>query len=287
MLRYIKTAFTNRWNLLAVAAASGFALLSGKADVFLPLVAAAEIAYLGLLGTHDKFQRYVDAQEAAGRREHGSARASQMLEQILKQLPDAALSRYTALRDRCTELRQIAQDLRKSSAAADGPSLDSYQLAGLDRLMWIYLRLLFTQFSLSRFLERTSVERIRSDVRQTESKLRDLPQDESPHAAKVRRALEDNLQTSQERLANFEKARSNFELVGLEIDRLENKIRSLAEMAVNRQEPDYISSQVDQVSRSMVDAEKTMNELQFATGLGTADEQVPEMLQTPVRQTAS
>jgi hypothetical protein len=37
----------------------------------------------------------------------------------------------------------------------------------------------------------------------------------------------------------------------------------------------------------MVDTEKTMNELQFATGLSTADEEVPEMLQTPARQTAS
>ncbi len=33
-------------------------------DVVLPLVLAGEIAYVGLLGTHPKFQSYVDAQAA-------------------------------------------------------------------------------------------------------------------------------------------------------------------------------------------------------------------------------
>ena len=69
----------------------------------------------------------------------------------------------------------------------------------------------------------------------------------------------------------------------LEIDRLENKIKSLAELAVNRQEPDFISGQVDQVAGSMLETEKTMNELQFATGLAPLDEEVPELVQPPVQ----
>src|SRR5262249_59551130 len=93
-----------------------------------------------------------------------------------------------------------------------------------------------------------------------------------------RKAIEDNLATSRERLANLEKARSNSELVRLEIDRLENKIQSLSEMAINRQEPDYIVHQVDEVASSMVQTERTMNELQFATGLAT-EEEVPQLLQ--------
>jgi hypothetical protein len=70
--------------------------------------------------------------------------------------------------------------------------------------------------------------------------------------------------------------------VKLEIDRLENKIRSLSEMAVNRQEPEFISGQVDQVANSMLDTEKTINELTFATGLETIDEEVPELMRGKV-----
>ena len=91
------------------------------------------------------------------------------------------------------------------------------------------------------------------------------------------KAVQDNLLTVRDRLTNLQKARDNLELVKLEIDRLENKIQSLSELAVNRQEPNFISGQVDQVAASMLDTEKTMNELQFVTGLDTVDD-TPELL---------
>ena len=92
--------------------------------------------------------------------------------------------------------------------------------------------------------------------------------------------LEDNLTTSQDRMRNYDRARANFEFVELEIDRLENKIKSLAEVAVNRQEPDYVSSQVDQVATSMLETEKTMNDLQVFTGLEDLHDQIPILLDT-------
>jgi hypothetical protein len=48
-------------------------------------------------------------------------------------------------------------------------------------------------------------------------------------------------------------------------------------MAVNRQEPEFISDQVDVVTKSLIETEKTMDELDFATGLGEVDEIVPEL----------
>ena len=42
----------------------GLLALSGRPDIAIPLVMAGEAAYLGLLGTHPKFQDYVEAQEA-------------------------------------------------------------------------------------------------------------------------------------------------------------------------------------------------------------------------------
>ncbi len=47
---------------------------------------------------------------------------------------------------------------------------------------------------------------------------------------------------------------------------------------MNRQEPDFISGQVDQVAASMLETERTMNDLQFATGLITVDETAPQLL---------
>ncbi len=277
--KYLKTAFLNRWNILFFLGATGFSLLSGKPEVLAPLVLAGELAYVGLLGTHPRFQKYVDAQEAKATRPDGAAGTDETLERIVNALPARSLQRFEALRQRCVELRQLALEIKDPGNAGSAPPLESLQLEGLDRLLWIFLRLLFTQCSLERFLEKTSADQVHKEIERIEARLKRIPGGtEDPQDQKVRKALEDNLETCKARLANFEKARDNSELVGLEIDRLENKIRSLSELAVNRQEPDYISGQVDQVASSMMNTEKTMSELQFATGIEMADERVPELL---------
>lgn len=226
--RYLKSAFLNRWNLLAFLGGTAFAFLSGRPDVLLPLVLACETAYIGLPGTHPRFRQYVDAQTAKAAREANTISSQKALRQIL--------------------------------------------------------RLLYTQFALSRFLKRTGADEINKGIQRLEERLQRLPAGDDPQTQRVRKALEDNLETSRLRLANLAKATDNFQFVQLEIDRLENEIRSLSELAVNRQEPDFISSQVDRVASSTIDTERAMNELQFATGLDAADDQTPELMRSKTLQ---
>jgi hypothetical protein len=277
-MKYLKTAFLNHWNLLALFAGTVLALLSVP-DVVLPLVAASEIAYVVLLGSHPKFQKYVDAQQAKALREGSSEAKQQSLDYFMKTLPPESLQRFQTLRRQCAELRQIAMDLKRPGIGAVDVPLDDLQLSGLDRLLWIHLRLLYTQYALSQFLKKTSGDQIQQGIAKLEQQIKQLPPDSGDSSGqRFRAALEDNLQTSRARLENLNKARENYEMVGVEIDRLENKIRSLSEMAVNRQEPEFISGEVDHVAASMIDTEKTMNELQFATGLNPVDNEPPELL---------
>lgn len=279
--KYVKTAFVNRWNLLVFLGASAFALVSGKPDVFLPLVLAGEVGYLGLLAAHPKFQAYVQAQEAKQARQEDVSTNEQTLRAIMQSLPPRSIDRFEALRSRCLELRQIALAIKDPLRAGTG-FLDESQLVGLDRLLWIYLRLLYTQYSLERFLQKTGEAQIQRDIDGLEERLEGAKQisDELQQQRFVK-AIEDNLQTCRDRLANYQKAKANYELIQLEIDRLENKIRSLSELAVNRQEPDFITGQVDQVASSMLQTERTMNDLQFATGMAAMDQTAPELLRPP------
>ena len=285
---YFKTAFLNRWNLLAFLGSSAFALLSGRPDVVLPLVLAGEVAYVGLLGAHPKFQAYVDAQRAKAARTEGSEATERTVRRIITRLPKPLLERFESLRAQCAELRQIARELKQPGKLQDDLPLEGLQTEGLDRLLWIHLRLLYTQYALSRFLKRTPEQEIAEQIRQLEDRLKKLgPASEggAQQQQRVRKTLEDNLQTSRVRLDNVQKARDNYQLVQLEIERLENKIRSLSEMAINRQEPEFITSEVDHVASSMVDTERTMNELRFATGLDAAEDKVPSLISTPIAQT--
>jgi chemotaxis protein histidine kinase CheA len=257
----------------------GFAALTGHPDVFCPLVVAGEVAYLGLLGTHPKFQKYIESLGAQEERKKGTAGAEQNAQRILRALPATLVKRFEDLRSRCLELRQIALELKEPQPLGSSPPLEELQLAGLDRLLWIYLRLLFTQHMLERFFQKTTEAQILGDIKALEQRIK--RSSEGPDASqkqKVRKSLEDNLETCRARLENFQKARDNNELVQVEIERLENKIRSLSEMAINRQEPDFISGQVDQVVGSMVQTERTMNDLRFATGLEVIDEEIPAIL---------
>jgi hypothetical protein len=280
--KYLKAAFMNHWNLLAFLGGTVFALISGQPDVLLPVVAAGEITYLGMLASHPKFQSYVEAQDAKEARTANSESTQQALERITSSLPKELLDRFLALRARCLELQQIAADVKHTGQHDADLPLESFQVAGLDRLLWIHLRLLFTHHALYRFLKQTGEEQIKADIQRLETRLAELPATASgDQQQRVRKALEDNLQTSRDRLTNLQRARDNFDLVKLEIDRLENKIRSLSELAVNRQEPEYISGQVDQVAASMLETENTMNELRFVTGLDSVEE-APSLLQGEV-----
>jgi hypothetical protein len=277
--QYLKAAFLNHWNLLAFLGGAAFSLLSGRPDVCLPVVLAGEIAYLGLLGSHPKFQQYVDAQQAKAERAESSQTSQQTLEHILHALPRELVQRFQSLRDQCLELHRIALELKRPGMGTIDRPLDDLQLAGLDRLLWIHLRLLYTQYALSQFLQKTSGDEIQQAIQKLEQQIGHLPADEKDSSQqRIRAALQDNLETSRNRLINLNKAQENYRFIQLERDRLENKIRSLGEMAINRQEPEFITSEVDHVASSLLDTEKTMNELQFATGLNSLDIEPPELI---------
>jgi len=284
--KYLKAAFVNHWNLLAFFGSAAFVSILGPLDVLLPLVVAGEVTYVGLLAANQKFQKYVDAQDAKQSRLSVSQQSQQALVSIMRALPKPLLERFESLRANCVELRQIALQLKHPGKAAAEMPLDELQMSGLDRLLWVHLRLLFTQMSLNRFLQKTNEGEIQADIARLEKRLADLPTGDGTAVQdqRMRKAIEDNLATSRTRLANLRKAKDNYELVKLEIDRLENKIRSLSEMAINRQEPEFITGQVDEVANSMVETERTMNELKFATGLDALDEQPPDLLRGKVLQ---
>ncbi len=284
LFKYIKAAFANRWNLLALAGGIGFSMLSGEPEIGLSLVAAGEIAWLGLVGTHPKFQKYVDVQESEAQRSQQATTADVRMRRMLSSLPRGAQQRFQSLMARCEELRTITSQYQAAHGEADDDeTFVEMRLGGLDHLLWLFLKLLYTENSLNRFFETTSIEEINKEVSQIEARLgREREREASQQRERIIATLEDNLQTCRKRQANFEQARDSYELVKAEQKRLENKIRSIAEMGISRGDPGMLSSQVDSVAGSIQETEKTLNDLQFVTGFGMEDEAVPEIVRRRV-----
>ena len=100
---------------------------------------------------------------------------------------------------------------------------------------------------------------------------------------RIVRSLQDSIAMAELRLDNFGRAKKNADFVSIELDRIEGKIQTLAEMAVNRQDPDFLSSQVDSAAESMRQTEKAVSELQHLTGLADQLEEPPPIMETDLR----
>jgi len=279
LFRYIRKAFTNHWNLLGIVGGVGFSVLSGNPAVGLSLVAAAEVAWLGFVGTHPRFQQYVDVTENEEQRSQDAAATDERMRKMFAALPRGLQNRFTELLKQCHELRSISQGYHAANSATEDGTVSELRMNGLDKLLWLYLKLLYTEFSLNRFFETTGVDQIQRDLKQVQERLK-REQERPPGTQRDRivATLQDNLETCEQRLANFSQAKDSYELVRAEQQRLETRIRSLAEMSISQGDPGTISSQVDTVAGSVAQTEKTLEDLKFVTGLSSFDETVPEII---------
>ena len=278
--KYIKAAFANRWNLLGLAGGVGFSVLSGHPEVGLPLVAAAEVAWLGFVGTHPKFRKSVDMHEYQQSSLVNAEAAETKMRRMLATLSRGAQQRFQKLMDQCEELRKITGQFQAGHGALDTDGiLGDVRLEGLDKLLWLFLKLLYTEHSLNRFFETTTIDEIEQEIRGLKARLeRETSRPPQQQRDRIMATLQDSLQTCEERRRNFEQARDSFELVKAEQKRLENKIRSLAEMGISKGDPAMLSNQVDSVAGSIQETELALSELEFVTGFSTADEEaVPEI----------
>jgi len=274
---YLQRAFLYRWNLLVFLGATAAAVMSPIPDVLLPLIAAGEITYLTALISNAKFRQAIDAEQHRAATEQTAATAQRSLQEIVATFPLAARQRFEQLRNRCLEMRDIAHGVRGRQQA---PAGEDSNTQALDRMLWVFLRLQTTHLYLQRFLEKANEVEIRNRIREAEDRLAAL---NSPDE-RIRRSLEDSLLVQQQRLENHEKARQNLDYVRVELDRIEAKIQAITEAAVNRQDPDFLTSQIDSASESLESTEKTINELQQLTGIVEEMQAPPLILEADLSQ---
>jgi len=277
-LSYMGAAFAWHWNLLFVFGGTAAGILLGRPDVVLPLLGGVELLYLLSLSSMPKFQRSVDARIHRKEGSEATQEANQRLMGMLGSLGRDDRLRFIRLRDRCRTLSNLAHRLCKADGAHDHP-LEGIRSKGMDRLLWVHLRLLYAKATLERFFKHADAEEI---LAQKEKIQKELAAGRKGSATpRVIQSLEDNLATTMERLENLERAGRNLDYIKIELDRIENKIAGISEASIHSHDPDYISSQVDSVAASVLETERTMSEVSALTGIPPQDREVPEILETP------
>ncbi len=278
MLKYWRAAFLYRWNLLFFLGGAIGAVLSPWPDAALPIVGALEIAYLTGLTSMPRFRKAIDAGEASIVRNAaaGPVNAQDSLNQMLESLPALSLRRFLLLRQRCFEMRDIASGVQGRMAGnSDAQSADSIRTPALDKLLFLFLKLLMSQSGLERFLRSTSEPELATRLEAVKAKLAEAG---AANDERVMRSLQDSLADAQLRLDNYQKSAKDLEFVGVELDRIETKIKALIEMGVSRQDPDVFSTQVTAAAESMQQTEDAVMNLQSLSGLADQLAEPPAIL---------
>jgi hypothetical protein len=273
---YLKRAFLYRWNLLFFVGAATAGVLSPWPDAVIPLVLAAEVAYLGGLISRPKFRDAIDA--AVHKEERLPQPASESLLDVVNSLTPQSRQRFDALRSRCLEMKSIARGVSGQAAS----SSEDLSTPALDKLLWIFLRLLVSQQWLERFLHSTNEAEIRARIDDVKTRLAAAASSEE----RIRHSLEDGVAAQELRLQNYRKTGENVEFVRLELDRIEAKIQALVESSVNRQDPDVLSSQIEGVAASVQSTEAAIRELQQITGAVDQMKEPPAILDADWRKVA-
>ncbi len=292
MVRYLKEAFLFKWNLLILGGGAAAAILSGHPDIAIPIVAAAEVVYLAGLTTLPRFQGAIDAKVRAEERgspirdggprdEAGLENARDKILDVLKSLTEDRRSRFLRLRARCVEMTRIANAVRGETRDSSGAS-NELRTPALDRLLWVFLRLLLSEQAISRFLQaadEAGIDKSIVELKARRKKRADSVGEANQADDKIIRSLDDSISTADLRKENVQKAQTNAEFVAAELDRLEGKIQAVTEMAVSNTDPDAMSSRIDAISEGITQTEDTIRELQQITGVASEDV-TPSILDT-------
>ena len=277
----IKHAFGWHWHLLGLGAAVGIAILSGAPVLFLPFIAAAEVAYLGLLGLNPRFQTVL-----RGKSNQDEAKANagveQRFHQLMSFLSPGDQTRFELLHKRCAELLE----LRRSMDAKDAsPGVGDFRAESLDRMLWLFLKLLHQRSGLERFLTTTKRSDIEAELKSGEAQLVSSESRDKAAGAPESRlttSIRERLETIRGRLENYGKAEENLELVTAEIGNTEQQITHLCEVGMTMRDSAGLSVQIDSISESLQSTEQTFAHASVAQLFD--DETAPPLLSASIPQ---
>jgi len=200
-----------------------------------------ELAYLGWLGTHPRFQKLVVGKGLLDEQRQWRAK----LYQLILQLPPADQQRYRALEARCQGILE-----QQSRGATLSPGL-AEQGEGLGRLAWIYLRLLLTRESIMKVNRETldspnHEAQLKERIEQLQAQLQQPSVSED-----LRKSLTAQIDILQQRQGKKREAVEKLAFLDAELTRIQEQVELLREQSVLSTDPEVVSQRIDQITTTL------------------------------------
>ncbi len=279
---YITSAFNAKptgmlvspnWVGLAAAGMLGIMVNPG----FLLLGVGVELAYLFLLGTHPRFQKYVQARQLSKEKESKQVQLST----LMNKLTPTARTRFQALQQRCQTIMEFY-----SSQLNVGPGIADQHNQSLNRFAWIFLQLLLTKEGIMYMIKQSSFTpefrgKLEEEIRQLESRVRD-----DKLSPELNKSLESQRDILKQRLNVIGEAESKLTYIDAELSRIKKQIELLREQAAVSKDSQAIAVRIDDVSSSLGETTEWIKEQQNLFGaVQDVLEEPPSILSQPIIRT--
>jgi hypothetical protein len=246
---YLAHAFKSQYNVIGLATAFGFAVLSLNP---LPLILAAgvELAVLPLVAGSSRFQRLIRARLAEEERSERQARKQSESLALLRELPEGEKQRYRGLETLAAEIRQNYKGLDSSSQML----LDEV-VQKLDFLLSFYLRMRHSVMRYESYFATTDPRRIEQRIHGLEREAADGPTRLKEVKARTRGVLE-------KRLVRYRKAEENRQLVDAQTETVQEVLQLLRDQSYSMRDPRSITEQLDGLVSSAEETERGVRDME-------------------------
>ncbi len=273
LIKKLSRAFKWHWNLLGFGAAVVVGILSGRPDIVLPAALAAELGYLGFIGVNERFQNVLRGKALLEEKE--VANSTRKLRDMIGFLSPHDRERFDTLRDRCVQFKDLRDRMRTGSGIQ---VLSELRTGSLDKMLWLFLKLLHHKTGLDRFLDTTDEDVLARQSEEAHAGLEEARNQQ--RGERLLRSLREKAAAIDERLANYRAAEETRELVNTELDKTEQRIAHISEVGMTGRAPSDLGIQIDSIAESMANSEATLGDL--TTGLDFEDDEMPSLVSEEV-----
>jgi hypothetical protein len=228
------------------------------------LAVAGEALYLWLMASNDNYQKIVQATRLSQQKVVQGEKQIQ----LLQTLDGPSRDRYQRLWNNCSGILKITGgDMPDPEALSK-----DLRVSGLNKLLWMFIKLLSSRLRIEAIISRTSTEELESEIEGISRKMA-----AQPESSPLRRSLQGTLDIQKRRLDNLLRAAESLEVVKAELDRIEKQVALLKEEASVSSDPELVSVRLDGVMDSLSGTSQWMSEQDQVFG-SLEESAVPDQL---------
>lgn len=250
---YLWAAFDVRWDVPGLGkmpvnkmALAGVAILGLANPGFWFVGAALEVTFLWMTSTDARFQRYVQA----NRMNQASAAKNERLQAMMSTLDRESTKRLETLNLNLSEINRL-MDMSSEGTVQFVKETKQQTLA---QLPTFFLKLLVTRRLICQSLERTDVDKLKTEIKDLTRQL-----DTPDLSEALGKSLRGTIEIQQRRLDNIRRAQENLKLVEMELNRIENQVQLIREEIALDRSPDAITAGIDRINATLGETAQFMD----------------------------